>query len=192
MKKSLLMGALLAVLAFNAPPARAAETVLEIYNASNNPVKVFLTLNPAPSPNPGYVQNVQGLPWRHPVTMNTINTLQGWFKLRNGDTARLELPQGQALNAKVTFDQAPAANVTVGNIRLNNTSPAFAPDQNETAGIDITGGVNSKIQFDLTPAWGAGSISQFWNTKTEVNPVAGVARVTSGGIAKVSFLRFLN
>lgn len=177
--------------------ALAAQTTLEIYNASNNPVKVYLTLDPASPPNPGYIQTVQNLPWRHAVNMTTVTTLQGWFKLRNGDTASLTTSPGQAIAGKFTFVDAPASGITEAKFKLNNNTPAFGSDDKENAAINTTPGVNARMRYDLNPAWPSTiqPVSGFENTKNGVvSPVASVERpaTTSGGTVKLTFLKSTN
>ncbi|MDZ4836604.1 MAG: hypothetical protein SGJ27_22735 [Candidatus Melainabacteria bacterium] len=148
------------------------QTTLDIYNGSNNPVKVFLTLNNYTGNNPGFVQSVANLPWRHKVNMKVINQFQGSFNLRNGDTASLTMPAGQAIAGNIVFGSAPNNCRTqqnpngqnLGEFTLNNNTAAFfnnnPPYSQEAIDISCVNGVNSKMQFDMTQSNGSGN----WGT----------------------------
>ncbi len=151
------------------------QTILKIYNASNNPVTVWLTLGAYPNfypSNPGFVQNVTALNnlFKPPVNF-TGGGLQGSFVLGAGKLTALTLPVGQAISGNFCFGTLPPTNCTtptnpngqnLAEFTLNTNTPAYVhPPQitqaQEAIDISCVNGVNAKIAMDLYQAAGSGN-----------------------------------
>lgn len=160
------------------PPALAqgsgGQTTLKVYNASNNPVTVWLTLNGYGGSNPGFYSNVSSIPFKPQTTINAVNPLQGSFTLGAGKMVSVTPPVGTGIAGNFSFGNAPNNCRTpadpngqnLAEFTLDNNTPAFSPAYTQEA-IDIScvNGVNAKLQFDLTKTSGAGS----WQTAGQSN-----------------------
>jgi hypothetical protein len=142
-------------------------TILELENASNETVQVYLTLGATP----GCVRNVADIPF---VT-NVVHALQGWFELAPGGAVSYVTPQSLGLNGNFAFG-APPINcpteafpngVNLAEFILNNGYQGTGAQ--ETIDISAVAGVNAKLEFSMKGggAWNAGPtvplVTQFEN-----------------------------
>lgn len=151
----------------------ANQTALQLTNGSSQDVQVYLTLGATS----GCVQNVGDIPF---VT-NVVNTLQGWFTLKQGDTVSYTPPSGSCINGNFAFGTPPINcptdtypnGVNLAEFILNNDFQG--PGAQETIDISAVAGVNAFIEFSMTGggAWNAGStepnVTQFANKGLKEN-----------------------
>ncbi len=172
------------------------QTSLEIANRSNVDCTVWFTLNNYGGiSNPGFVQSVVGLPWRHPVNMKQVpgNQFQGSFKLRAGDNAILTTPPGTGIAGNVAFNNPPnncrgpntPNGQNLGEFTLNNNTPTFfnnvPPFTQEAVDISCVNGVDVKMAMELVKQgnsgnWSAGAgypnVTSFANVKFSPPPTS--------------------
>lgn len=145
----------------------ANQTALQLTNGSGEDVQVYITLGATP----GCVQNVADLPF---VT-TVVNTLQGWFTLKQGDSINYTPPSGVGINGNFAFGTPPINcptdtypnGVNLAEFILNNDFQGAGAQ--ETIDISAVAGVNAFLEFSMTGGggWNAGTtepnVTQFAN-----------------------------
>jgi len=150
-----------------------SQTVLELTNATDQDVQVYITLDATP----GCIQNVADLTF---VT-NSVNNLQGWFTLAPNGLVSYIPPEGVGVNGNFAFGTLPINcptdafpnGVNLAEFILNNSFQGLGAQ--ETIDISAVAGVNCYIQFSMSGggAWNAGAtepnVTEFENKSLNDN-----------------------
>ncbi len=152
-----------------------SQTAFVVKNATNNAVKVYLTLGATA----GCVKTVADVSF---VTNHTPkNPLQGWFSLPANSEVTYTSPSGVGFDGNFSFGSAPTNNptdeylsgVNLAEFIVNNSFQPGTPQ--ETIDISAVYGVNAHLRFSMSGGgtWNAGplypNVSAFENGKIEHN-----------------------
>jgi hypothetical protein len=134
----------------------SAQTQLSLTNSSNTDVTVYLTLGAVN----GCTPNVKLIPF---VT-NYVNTLQGSFTLKQGETVSYTPPLGTCFNGNIAFGSAPLncppaaypSGINLFEFMLNNRLQGAGAQ--ETIDISCVAGANAYIAVTMSGGgtWNAG------------------------------------
>jgi hypothetical protein len=149
----------LALLMLNCgPKPKPAETKLQIVNATDSAVTVWVTLGATP----GCLQDVTQIPY-----VTSGSGLVGSFVLQAGDSTVAYAPSKMGFNGNLSFNTQPMNcptescpnGVNIFEFIINNSFQVGTPQ--ETVDISCVAGVNCAIECQLSggPAWNAGVLN---------------------------------